>query len=162
MEDLNEIIAEKIRTAREERELTQKQVASALGYKSSNAVSEIERNKVKVSAADLYILSEYFNKPLLYFFGREFKDTTTEDLIAILEKLSEDEIKGLQQLVVSQARMREIGALLATNPELQTDRDLQEEALENLNAFLIPLSRQLEQAYKAKEVIEIELGIKKP
>jgi hypothetical protein len=59
-----------------------------------------------------------------------------EDMISFVEKLSKDDIKGLLQLVVGQAKIRENGAIVQKNSDLNESRDLKEKAHEIVNSFL--------------------------
>ena len=68
MTEIEKFIAQRIKKARENLKITQKQVALALGFKTANAISEIERGNVNISAKDIHTLVDYFNKPILYFF----------------------------------------------------------------------------------------------
>lgn len=79
----NEAIAERIKQARIERGLTQKDLAVHLNKTSSN-VSDIERCRVQVSAVDLYILAHALNKPIEYFFGEPWNEDELNDLIGLL------------------------------------------------------------------------------
>jgi len=63
----NTFIRERIKQAREESGETQEILATAL-QKTRVAVSDLERGRVSVSAADLLIIARHFNKPISYFF----------------------------------------------------------------------------------------------
>ncbi|KAA3642020.1 MAG: XRE family transcriptional regulator [Chloroflexi bacterium] len=156
---MNETIANKLKEAREQRNLTQKQVASALGHKTSNAVSEIERGKVQISAADLYILADLLDKPIPYFFGVEFGDQEIEDLIAIISQLTSDEREQLKRLATSLMNMKLKLVEVERDPSDSSKRELLEDLYQYVIDQMMPLSHQLAAANELKEQLESELGI---
>ncbi len=81
----NEEIAEKIKLARKERDLTQGDLAKHLNRTASN-VSDIERSRVQISAVDLFSIARFLNKPIEYFYGEEFLENDIQDLIAVIRK----------------------------------------------------------------------------
>lgn len=103
----NEEIAGKIRQARKERGLTQSELAELLNRTASN-ISDIERNRVQVSAVDLYLIAKYLTKPIEYFFGDEFRENDIQDLIAFVRKQSPEVRKESIQTIKSILSMQEI------------------------------------------------------
>ncbi|NPV75543.1 MAG: helix-turn-helix transcriptional regulator [Anaerolineae bacterium] len=81
----NEEIAERIKLARKERGFTQSELAELLNRTPSN-ISDIERSRVQVSAVDLYLISQFLNKPIEYFYGEEFRENDIQDLVAVIRK----------------------------------------------------------------------------
>lgn len=160
MDEYKNLIADKIKRAREERNFTQKQVANVLGLKTSNAISEIERGKVNISAADLFLLAEFFNKPLMYFFGYDFGNNEIEDMIAILEQLTQQEREELKQLAQEMGDIKVLAAEAETNPALNQDRKALEQVYNLLISRILIMSNKLEEANKVKDLLEVELGIK--
>lgn len=92
-----ENIGVRIRVAREERSLSQLDLAKALGFQSATAVSLIESGERKVTAGILQNLSQALHRDIKYFLGekegavidvqvalRADKDLTKEDKDAIL------------------------------------------------------------------------------
>lgn len=92
-----ENIGARIRVAREERSLSQLDLAKALGFQSATAVSLIESGERKVTAGILQNLSQALHRDIKYFLGEEEgpvidvqvalrvdKDLTKEDKDAIL------------------------------------------------------------------------------
>ena len=71
MNEINEKIVKRIKTARVQRERTQKDLADYLG-RTAASISDLERGKVQVTASDLYKISIYLSKPIEYFFGEVF------------------------------------------------------------------------------------------
>jgi transcriptional regulator with XRE-family HTH domain len=82
---MNDLIVKRIKDARIERGLTQKDLADYL-EKTSAAISDLERGKVQVTASDLYKLSQLLNKPIEYFYGEEFGNPEIEDMLAVMRK----------------------------------------------------------------------------
>ena len=109
---MKETIGKKIAEAREQRGLTQKDLADFLELKSPQAVSEIERGKVNIAAADLYKLADYLTKPIAYFYGDYFDSPEREDAIALVKQLSQEELKGLVNLARANTRMKGLAASL--------------------------------------------------
>ncbi|MBT3200544.1 MAG: helix-turn-helix transcriptional regulator [Phycisphaerales bacterium] len=66
--EVKDILARNIRYAREEAELSQKDVSSALGLASHSGVSEMETGQRRISAAELVRLSEILHKSMDWFF----------------------------------------------------------------------------------------------
>lgn len=96
----NDEIAEKIRQVRKERGMTQADIAAFLN-KTSATVSDIERGKIQVSAADLYTLAHALKKPIEYFFGEDYNAEAINDLIAFIRSRPLEE----QVLIIEQTKM---------------------------------------------------------
>jgi len=101
---MNEIIVKRIREARLERDLTQHDLAEYLG-RSTAAISELERDRVQVTASDLYLVAQLLNKPIEYFYGEEYGDKEIQDLIAILRKQSPE---GREQTIKTTSMLLEM------------------------------------------------------
>jgi transcriptional regulator with XRE-family HTH domain len=82
---LNDLIVSRIRAARSERGLTQKDLADHL-EKTQATISDLERGKVQISASELYEIATYLNKPIEYFYGEEIGDKEIQDMVAVLRK----------------------------------------------------------------------------
>jgi transcriptional regulator with XRE-family HTH domain len=70
---INEYIRDRVRAAREDKGASQEDLARAL-EKSRAAISDMERGRVDVSASDLVFITNYFEKPLTYFFSAAIID----------------------------------------------------------------------------------------
>ena len=68
MEEITKAIGEKIRQAREEKGLTQKELGDFLGY-SPMGISHFEKGIRELKLSDLKKLSSFFGKDLSYFFA---------------------------------------------------------------------------------------------
>jgi len=76
-------IAEQVRKARLERGFTQKQLGRYLNKTASN-ISDIERGRVQVTAADLYTIAQALSKPIEYFYNEDLGDDAIGEFIAAL------------------------------------------------------------------------------
>ncbi|MBN1538289.1 MAG: helix-turn-helix domain-containing protein [Anaerolineales bacterium] len=113
---MNDLIVRKIKEARLERGLTQKDLADHLG-KTAAAISDLERGKVQVTAGDLYHIAQLLNKPIEYFYGEEFGDSAIQDLVAIVRKQPPKEQANTIELSRMLMQMQEIGDLAKSIPE---------------------------------------------
>lgn len=94
---MNDLIVSRIRAARSERGLTQKDLADHL-EKTQATISDLERGKVQISASELYEIAAYLNKPIEYFFGEEIGDKEIQDLVAVLRKQAPEHRKATLQI----------------------------------------------------------------
>ena len=83
---MNNLIVNRIKAARSERGLTQKDLAEHL-KKTQASISDLEKGKVQVSASDLYDIAQLLNKPIEYFYGEEIGDVEIQDIVAVMRKL---------------------------------------------------------------------------
>ena len=83
---MNELIVKRIKDARIERGLTQKDLADHLG-RTAAAISDLERGKVQISASDLYKLAVFLGKPVEYFYGINYSGKEIEDVIALIREI---------------------------------------------------------------------------
>lgn len=94
---MNTTIVQRIRAARAERGLTQKDLADHL-KKTPAAISDLERGKVQVSASELYQIADLLNKPIEYFYGESIGDKEIEDLVALLRIQTPAERSAILQM----------------------------------------------------------------
>jgi transcriptional regulator with XRE-family HTH domain len=80
-----EALGQRIRQAREEAKLSQAQLAER-AYLKQSSVSKIETGVRAVSAEDLLYLSYALDKPIAYFFPKEFTYEAGPDEMAALEE----------------------------------------------------------------------------
>jgi len=66
MQEIGKVIGGKVREAREERKLTQKDLGDILGY-SAMGISHFENGVREMKISDIQKLSDFFGKPLSYF-----------------------------------------------------------------------------------------------
>lgn len=137
--NINYAIAQRIRAARIQRGFTQQDLAEKFN-KTSAAISDIERGKSQISAADLVIFSDLLNKPIEYFFGEDFSDDDIEDMVALLRRLPPDTRKQQLPLMTMFLRMAEI------NHEMQntTNKEKQLEAVKEFYDLFLPYYNSME------------------
>lgn len=153
MNDINFEIAQRIRAARLQRNLTQQDLAEKFN-KTSAAISDIERGKTQITAADLVLFSELLVKPIEYFYGEDFSDSEVEDIIAIMRQLPPETRKQQLPLMTMFLRMTQI------NVEMQdsTDEEKQLEAVKEFYELFVPyyesMEKMVSQLKEAKDSIE--------
>ena len=96
---MNEFIVKKVKAARLERGLTQKDLAKLLD-RTSASISDLERAKVQVTASDLSKLAKYLNKPIEFFYGDSFGGDEIDNLVALIRKM-DPEIRSEQINVIN-------------------------------------------------------------
>lgn len=64
---INQLISHKLVKAREEAGLTQKNVEES-GLISQSNLSKVENGDITIDASKLFILANFYNKPIQYFF----------------------------------------------------------------------------------------------
>ena len=153
MIDNNLEIAQRIRAARLQRDFTQQGIADKFN-KTSAAISDIERGKTQISAADLILFSEFLGKPIEYFFGEDFSDSDIEDVIHLMRRLPPETRKQQLPLMSMFLRMAQI------NYEMQntSDSEKQAEAIKEFYEIFLPYYESMEsmigQLREAKHNIE--------
>jgi transcriptional regulator with XRE-family HTH domain len=148
---MKELIGKKIADAREQRELKQSDLADFLGLKSPQAVSEIERGKVNISAADLYKLANYLNKPITYFYGDDFGGKEVEDVLAMVKELPLDELNSIIQIAKGNTKMK--GLLGSLPQEGKLDPVEHREVIEKFYNEMLDIRRPIESQLKAMDLI---------
>jgi transcriptional regulator with XRE-family HTH domain len=92
-------IGSRIRAAREERGLSQLDLASALGFQSATAVSLIESNERGVSAEMLQRLGEVLHRDVKYFLGQDESVTDVQVALRADKDISEEDKKALSHFI---------------------------------------------------------------
>lgn len=67
MEEIRRVLGKRIRDARKERDITQKELGELLKY-SPMAISHFENGIRELKLSDVQKLADFFGKPLAYFF----------------------------------------------------------------------------------------------
>jgi transcriptional regulator with XRE-family HTH domain len=92
----NRYIRERIRLARSEANETQEDLARVL-EKNRVAISDMERGRVSVSAADLNLIAAHFRKPISFFYpprvtiNRDELSSLDEELVSLFHQLPESQ-----------------------------------------------------------------------
>ena len=157
---MNETIAKRIRKTREERDLTQQDVADYLG-RTAASISDLERGKVQISASDLFKLSRFLNKPIEYFYGEEYLGDDVQDLISIIRRMP-PEIRSDQVLAIKTILdlQRQSDVLLKIEEEdINFQREHAKEVFTTLSNYLILITEMRNRALKAKMQLEEILDI---
>jgi len=68
--EIRKVLGKKIRDAREEKNVTQKELGELLNY-SAMAISHFENGIRELKLSDLQKLADFFKKPLSFFFPEE-------------------------------------------------------------------------------------------
>jgi transcriptional regulator with XRE-family HTH domain len=128
MENINDLIVKRVKDARIEKGLTQKDLAEHLG-RTAASISDLERGKVQVTASDLYKISHFLRKPIEYFFGENFGGEEIQDLVSILRSQPDEyriaNIEYIQKMIKLQMLGEEI-----------TKKSEEEVSVEHMKAFL--------------------------
>lgn len=119
-------IVKRIKAARIQAGLTQKELAKNLG-RTSAAISDLERGKVQVSAIDVFKLSKLLKKPIEYFFGEEFGDIDTQELIAGIRDIEPEDRFAIVPIFRNILRMQAIGRELRVTTDQQKGMKLFQE-----------------------------------
>lgn len=115
MEEFNDLIVKKVKDARIERDLTQKDLADYLG-RTAASISDLERGKVQVTASDLYKISKYLRKPIEYFYGENFGGEQIQDLVSVLRSQSREAREANIDYIKKMIRLQSIGDEIANLP----------------------------------------------
>lgn len=100
LKELTEALGRRIREAREEKDLTQKELGDELGY-TPMAISHFENGIREMKASDVQKLATFFGKDLAYFFSAGqtlFRVDTDSPHKNEMEKSISDFDRYLQQL----------------------------------------------------------------
>ena len=159
---MNELIVKKVKAARLERGLTQKDLAKLLD-RTSASISDLERAKVQVTASDLAKLAKYLNKPIEYFYGDSFGGNEIDNLVALIREMDpeirSEQIKVINSLLIMQMSF----ANLDTDSENDIDDDdlkeMAKQTYDHLIVYLIGVRELYDKGIDAKNKIEEILGL---
>lgn len=157
---MNEYIVKKVKEARLERGLTQKDLARHLD-RTSASISDLERGKVQVTASDLSKLARYLNKPIEYFFGESFGGDEIDNLVSLIRKM-DPEIRTSQISIINSLLFMQMSF-----DNIETDDDIEKEDIkeltkatyEHLIVYLMSVRQLYDKGIDAKikmeEILEI-------
>jgi transcriptional regulator with XRE-family HTH domain len=158
---MNNFIVKRIKEARIERGLTQKDLAKHLD-RTAASVSDLERGKVQVTASDLYKLAKYLNKPIEYFFGESYGGKEIDDLVSIIRKM-DPEVRSNQITIINS-----LLSMQMSFDNLEADGEVSDEALkekaqetyDHLIRYLVSVRQMYEKGLEAKAQMEeiLEIG----
>ena len=72
-QEIYKIIGERIRRAREKQEVSQRQLAKDIGYKSTSTLSAIEKGDKRIQLTELQNVARVLHRDINYFFGADYK-----------------------------------------------------------------------------------------
>lgn len=139
---MNEEIVKRIKKVRTDKGLTQQDLANHLG-KTAAAISDLERGKVQVSAADLFKISTLLEKPIQYFYGETLLREEDEEFLLEAQKIRPGSLKEITIFMRLAWRMGDMLAYLSTN--YKTDEIISREDTEKFYEILMPYFGMLEE-----------------
>lgn len=122
--DINKKIVEKIKSARTERKLNQKQLADKLG-KTQATLSQLENGNVQVLASELYKISEILDKPIEYFYGEDIGNDEIQEIVTMLRRQTPADIRDLYnpiKLLVGLKDIENIARLFPKNQKVPREK----------------------------------------
>ena len=162
MDNTNDLIVKRVKDARIERGLTQKDLADYLG-RTAASISDLERGKVQVTASDLYRIAYFLNKPIEFFYGEKFFGTEIEDLIFLIRKM-DPELRELQLPIIKSLlnlQMNVEHLETAESTELESDqvKNIAKDTYDHLIKYLISVRQLYDLGLDAKKKLEDVLEI---
>jgi transcriptional regulator with XRE-family HTH domain len=154
----NDDIVKRIKLARAEAKLTQKDVAEHLG-RTSAAISDLERGNVQVSAVDLFKLAKLFKRPIEYFYGDNFGGIETQEIVNMLRSITPEERVEMLPPLRSLLRMYEIQKQLqALMDKLEPDRNEAEKLVIEFYGIIQLFAKQSEAVTAQSKGMETQLA----
>ncbi|WKZ39858.1 MAG: helix-turn-helix transcriptional regulator [Anaerolineales bacterium] len=152
---MNDLIVSRIRAARSEKGLTQKDLADYLG-KTQATISDLERGKVQVSASELYDIASYLNKPIEYFYGEEIGDKEIQDMIAVLRKTPPEHRRATLEITNMILQMQNISDDVSKYP---SSDEIPIEKIQQFYNWFVPFAAAINEM--SRTVNEIREGFDK-
>ncbi len=137
MPDPNEYIRARLRQAREEAGLSQREVAEQFGA-AQVTISDLERGRTNVSAGDLVRLAAILGKSVLYFLpGVQSSDLSDREqtLVALFRELDDQWQASVLDIVRGQAQLYTQTKAIESMPEDQQEQAAYDLAVAVLQAF---------------------------
>ncbi len=159
---MNELIVKKVKAARLERGLTQKDLAKLLD-RTSASISDLERAKVQVTASDLAILAKYLNKPIEYFYGDSFGGDEIDNLVALIRKMDpeirSEQINVINSLLTMQMSFDSLDMKIESDIDDSNLKEIAKETYDHLIVYLTGVRQLYDKGIDAKNKMEEILGI---
>ncbi|MHA1280492.1 MAG: helix-turn-helix domain-containing protein [Candidatus Helarchaeota archaeon] len=146
MKNINNLIVKRVKDARIEKGLTQKDLADYLG-RTAASISDLERGKVRVTASDLYKISLYLKKPIEYFFGENFGGEEIQDLVSILRSQPSEYRKANIEYIQKIIELQMLGEEIISTPKDDVPLDLMKQFLD----LLVDITNTNKTAYNKVE-----------
>ncbi len=122
---ISEYVREHIRRYREEAGLSQAELAEVLGKSNSN-ISDIERGRLEISAAELGLIAEALHKPIVYFFPHRTAGKPAEGELSGLEAELIENLRRVPYTAVEEIILRLVKDLAAWTEKDEFQRMAQE------------------------------------
>ena len=117
----NEEIIKRIRTARNYRDISQKQIADLLG-KTAPSISDLERGKVQVSASELFKIAQFLDFPIEYFFDDELIGETATTLLSLVRRMDDSQKEIFLNYLIHMEIMLNISdEIEKANPQIEEE-----------------------------------------
>ena len=152
---MNDLIVRKVKEARLQRGLTQKDLANHLG-RTSAAISDLERGKVQVSASDLYRIAQLFNKPIEFFYGEDMGSAEIQDMIAVYRKQNPEDQSNSIELSRMMLKMQEIGDFAKSIPE---GEELSIETVKEFYNIFVPFSMTINKIASTMNELKLKFDL---
>jgi transcriptional regulator with XRE-family HTH domain len=157
---MNTEIIKKIRETRLHKHITQSEIAELLG-KSPAAISDLERGKVQISAAELYLIAEFLEVPIDYFFSG-LTESLLKNIYGQKDKKSSGKfLSTTNEIIKHFSKLEEFKRLLEDNQK--NDKETSQETLLNyymdLPIYILLINNLKEHAIDLKIWIENKLGL---
>jgi transcriptional regulator with XRE-family HTH domain len=136
----NQEIVQRIKEVRQNRNMTQQDLATRLG-KTAAAISDMERGKVQISASDLSIIADLLNTPIEFFYGEEIGDQYINDIVTLLRREEpEGRAKSLETVKMLLAMTQ-----IADTMKIGTEKELSPEELGQFLTNFLSFTSQIKQ-----------------
>jgi len=158
--EIEKVIVKRIKEARKETGIKQYQIAEML-HKTPAAISDIERERVNVSAGDLFKIAQVLNKPIEYFYGEDLGAKEAEKAIALMRRLDKKDRDQLLTYLTSNEEMLRVADKLEVTDKDDDDtlRVLLLEYYQKLIPFIKALDTIRANMINSKDKIEKALGL---
>jgi transcriptional regulator with XRE-family HTH domain len=114
----NAAIAQRIRAARKAAGLTQEDLSKYL-RRTSAAISDLERGKVKISAVDVHKLAQLLKKPIEYFYGDDLGGDDIREFVYVLRQTPGQVRKQMLPGMKYSLRLIELGEMIKNTTDEQ-------------------------------------------
>lgn len=146
---MNKIIAQKIKESRKEKQITQKELAEHLG-KNAVSISDIERNRVEVSASELHKIAKYLDKPIEYFYDENIKSNEIQEIVSMLKRQSVKDINNLYRPIKLIVQLKDIENISRKFPP---NEQIPPEKLIEFSSVVFPLRDTIEKLSEKVNII---------
>lgn len=151
---MNKRIGKRIKDVREKSGKTQQDLAKLLG-KTAASISDIERAKVQISAAELYSIAEYLQMPIRYFLDKKLPDFKKEKASFLLDFIEQEEILKLLDFLTKTQDMSDFVETLQKGKKPNSKLDLEE--VQSFRDVLDPYYFALKDRFEETEAMKNQI-----